>query len=78
MKRWRVTGPEWEAVNTRLYVSSNEPRDIVQDVIEVEAETPHDAKVFAVRAWRKEHGTYISQYDDENPFTGLTVEAVTP
>jgi hypothetical protein len=75
MRKYMVLSPEYQAIS--MSYDPPDPGEFGRDYIEVEADNPQDAKLFAVKLWRKERGRrYVKYYNDENPFNKLTVEEV--
>jgi hypothetical protein len=74
MKRWLVVSREYGVVMPLLDDGSG-PTEYGCDVIAVEAQTPRDAKVLAVRLARQHPRRYgfVDHYADECPFTGMRV-----
>ena len=81
MPKYAVCSPFYSATMPILEDGSG-PLEETCDYIEVEAETPRQAKVFAVRAWRalntknRHEAEWIANQrsNGASPFTGLKVE----
>jgi len=68
LRRWLVVTPEYGEVIPILDYGQG-PVEYVADVMEVEAETSHDAIIFGIRLMRKEGCHYFDICD--NPFAGV-------
>ena len=75
MTRFAVTSPPWRAFEFNLTVALDLP-EYQRQYVEVEADTPGQARVLAVQAFRKRHGCGGSvaycEYE-QSPFAGLEV-----
>ena len=77
MTNYLVVSREYTAYD-RIQADIHVP-EITYESAEVEADTPTQAKVLAVRQWRAEgHFNGLDSYcaSDENPFTGLKVQVL--
>lgn len=71
MKTWFVCTPEYWTSPQIMY-GDPDPGEHGCDIVEVQARTKRDAKIIAVRAFRKADCKYLQ--DAGNPFTGITAE----
>ena len=71
MKTWFVCTPEYWTSPQIMY-GNPDPGERGCDIVEVQARTKRDAKIIAVRAFRKADCKYLQ--DNGNPFTGITAE----
>jgi len=76
MTRYLVVTPEMSAVVPILDFGQG-PLEYFADVFECEAENARDAKIMAVRHWRRTGAKWISDCDG-NPFAGLKAEVMKP
>ena len=75
MTRFAVTSPPWRAFEFNLTVALDLP-EYQRQYVEVEADTVKQAKVLAVREFRKQHGDCgaVSYCEwEQSPFRGLEV-----
>jgi hypothetical protein len=74
MPRWLVVTPDYEAVVEHIDVWPR--REVVCDVVEVEAATRREAVVKGVRAMRAQYrdGYHNWYAPDRNPFAGMKAE----
>ena len=75
MKRYYVVGPEYGTVVPVLDFGEG-PTEYGCDVVAVEAPDSQTAKAIGIRLMRQDPSSYLSRYNDENPFSGLRVEEV--
>lgn len=71
MKTWFVCTPEYWTSSPIMH-GNPDPGERGCDTVEVQARTKRDAKIIAVRAFRKDDCKYLQ--DNGNPFTGITAE----
>ena len=74
MTHYLVVTPEYETVISILPDGTG-PSEWGSDTLEIEAPTARQAKVEAVRQWRKDYRSYVHDQLANNcsPFTGLKV-----
>ena len=70
-KTWFVCTPEYWT-SPQIMHGDPDPGERGCDIVEVEAQTKRQAKVLAVRAFRKAGCKYLDDWG--NPFTGVTAE----
>ena len=81
LQAFYVVSPEWDSA------PSYEPPEPGCDVVMVCARTKRQARILAVRYWRRlprlpwkahrQTRTYVTEYYDEHPFKKLEVEEIT-
>ena len=74
MPRYLVASREYETINPVLEDGSG-PSEWGRDELYVDARTKREAKVLALREFRKQHVRFLHYYSDESPFTGMLVLA---
>ena len=74
MPNYLVVTPQYKE-KTQILADGTGPIEIVADTCEVVARSAREARVFAVREWRKQNRTWVRDQMSNNasPFAGLKV-----
>ena len=74
MPNYLVVTPQYEE-KILILDDGTGPTEVVTDTCEVIARNAREARVLAVRKWRKQRRTWIQDqmYNNASPFTGLKV-----